>query len=687
MDTEIKSFLSSVFRSEAADGTITGAMCGIPTSYIEEPMFGIDEELPLQLYQLAIEQCIDEGYLQGPYYYDPTHSDPLWVRKEVVARAHPVTEAGNKVRWVTMEGSYVTIVQQVLGHWLAGIAQHVPNLTSAFTRSYKGWDLSVQLMRGNTRAQPGYGLGTYDLTGASNRLNIDLCRMIGYEFINRFAQTEMVRQFLFKVLGLVLAPRRILVFRPEKDHQAFGPDPMYLAFRQTNGLLMGNPVTKELLCLVSAVCISVTTSIIHETSLSLVAGDDVGIYCSRKFFDKLLEVNVALGNEIQTTKTMFSHRCAFFCEEVLDLIPGSIGSGSTPWMSNYETENIHVDTVKLRLLSPFEGTQSQLHSPTYKNPAIGKAGALARVLSWFPDNKIKGIVQRRFLRWMADFANCGDPLVFMPRIFGGYDFPWVKTRDELLARILEEVPVDYISMVEQLRTEPSYHGLIDYLLKRMATGNTCRGLFDQNLYIMIGQFASIAQMLGLEGLRNFEDFKVELQNIKSYHVSNRDVLLYIKRSGYMGQSAIAELVDRLTGIRLSFCAAAGTLPLGEYLLVKKRRVPTPTEVFQDFLSMEVPMHFRIGGLSTSDLCVTSRQIQSFKEWVRTTPDLSTVVRRREQLFVPASFIKDSLNGMRIPLPYRPPGRPVRGSLDDTYRNPDATGWIAHVVSLNRLREN
>jgi hypothetical protein len=651
-------------------------------------MFGIDEELPLQLYQLALELCIDSNYLEGPYWRDPSSSDPLWVRTRIRARAHPVCESGDKVRWVTMEESHTTIAQQVLGHWLAGIAQHIPQLTSAFTRSYKGWDLSVNLMRGNMRSQDRYGLGTYDLTGASNQLSIELCRMIGYEFINHFAPDEITRGFLFKILGLVLAPRQIFVFKEEKGHRFGDEDPLCISFTTNNGLLMGNPVTKELLTLVSAVCITVTSNMLREPFTALVAGDDVGLYCSRRFFSKLLTVNVALGNKIQRHKTLFSRRCAFFCEEVLDLIPTSIGMGRAPWQVDYESECIHVDTIKLRLLSPFQGTQSLMGNATFKNPAIGKAGALARVLAWYPDPKVKWIVQRRFLRWMANFANCGDPLVYMPRIFGGYDFPWIKSRDELVTRILEEVPVEYISLVEQLRTKPEYHGLIDYLLKRMATGNSCRGLFDQNLYIMIGQFATIAQVLCLEGLKTFEQFKKELQEQKSYPVSNRDVLRFIKRSGYMGQSAIAETVDRLTGIRLSFCAAGGTLPLEEYLLDRKGKLPTPVEVLKDFFRLEVPMHTRVGGLQPDeDLKVTAAQIRSFKEWVRTTPNLSTVVRRREQFFVPASFIKDSLNGMRIPLPYRPPGRAVRGSLDDEWRNPDATGWIAHVVSLNRLRRN
>jgi hypothetical protein len=681
MDTEITSFLSSVFRSECADATITGAMCGLPTEYIEEPMFGIDEELPLQMFQYALERCISAGYLQGPEYYSPEDFDPSWVRQRIKARAHPVCEAGNKVRWVTMEEHFVTVALQVLSHWMAGIAQYIPNLWSAFKRSYKGWDFATSMMRWDGAVGPDSGLGTYDLKGASNNLSWEFCRMVGYELINHFAQDNFTRKTLFSLLDLALAPRLITIFSNEKDHTFRSEDPYAFRFETTNGLLMGNPGTKEFLVLTTSVCITATVNILRESCLSLVAGDDVGLLCTQHFFDTLIDVNVSLGNVIQTTKTLFSKRCVFFCEEVLDFIPASVGSKLAPWTCDYEAQSLHVDIIKLRLLSPFEGTQSQLLNPTYKNPAIGKAGALSKVLAWYPYKENAWVAKRRFTRWMSDFIR-DDPLVYMPRMLGGHDIPFLGDLNDLYERILKEVPLDYIAIVENLRHNDDYHGLLDYLLRRMATGNSARGLFDANLYVMIGQFSAIAQILGKE-TRTFDSFREELENLKSYDIGFKDVSRFIKRSGFCSTGDIAEMVDRLTGIRLSFCAAEGTLPLDEYLVERVGKLPSPVDVLRQFAQLELPFQTRIGGFERGTLQVTGKDILSFRDFI--VGGRWEFRKRRSQIYIPSSFVKDSLNGMRVPLPYSPPSRTVRGSVEDEFRNPDATGWIAHVVSLNRLK--
>jgi hypothetical protein len=220
----------------------------------------------------------------------------------------------------------------------------------------------------------------------------------------------------------------------------------------------------------------------------------------------------------------------------------------------------------------------------------------------------------------------------------------------------------------------------------MSTGNSVRGLYDPMLYQMVGQYAMIAVAMNLCETKSWTDFQDELKSQKTYPISNRDVMRYIHRSGYLGHHGIAELVDRLTGIKLSFACAAGTLPLEEYLMNggERKRMPSPSEVLKDFLALETIVHAKKSGFDQkSEFALNNEDEARLKAWLLESKDWD-IRSRRDQMYIPSSFIKDSLNGMRIPLPYRPPLRPVRGSEADEGRNPNLIGWVTEVISLRRI---
>jgi hypothetical protein len=135
LDERIEDFLTSAYRDEMGANTYLEALFSGAMSHhqLEEPVFGLDQELPLQMLQYSIEASIEAGYFQGKPYGQLARIRAT--DKRIIARAHPVCEPGNKVRWVTMEQSFVTVFLQPLAHWLAGILSCYPALKSAFTRS------------------------------------------------------------------------------------------------------------------------------------------------------------------------------------------------------------------------------------------------------------------------------------------------------------------------------------------------------------------------------------------------------------------------------------------------------------------------------------------------------------------------------------------------------------------------
>jgi len=673
LDERIKWYLSSAFRSEWADGTPIDVMVGGEDAKIaiEEAIFGLDKELPLQFLQFAIEEAIYLGYFKGKPWYTPDDIIRA-TEKPVIARAHCVSEPGNKVRWVTMEDSVIGVILQPLAHWMANIFSQYPALWSAFNRSYKMWDACVALQR-NGKPEDNFGFGVFDLTGASNNLNKNFLRLIGQWAIRNFESDPQTQWFLSTSLELMLRDREIWLY-DQKDSEKV------LTIICTNGIMMGNPGTKELLCMANAVChVIASMELSMVNPYTLIAGDDVFLYSSHKFHTYLLQVHMDMGNLINMQKTLFSNLCTFFCEEVAILFPDKIGCGKSPWEEG-GTDGLHVDVIKLRLLSPF-GVQSIQQESTFKNPAIGKAGALERVFSWFPHERMKWVAVRRYLHWMSDYIR-DDPLVYLPRFLGGHGIPWLGEKKDLLRLIREHVPPEFFRIFSMVSGgEADYHSFVDYLFRRMASGNTVRGILDPMSYLLTAQYSALAVTSFYSEVRVFSSFAKELQSKKTYNLSSRDILRYIRSSGYMGYHDIADHVDRLTMIRIGFVVAAGHMPLEDYIPKKDKSLPTPLEVLTRFLREESKV-LHIGGFSWSDLEPKVQDYLNFREWF--LGDMKPFVLREKQLFVPNRAVEDSLAGMSIPLPYRPPLKPVKGSTADAAVDPEIEGYIAKVVSLSRV---
>jgi hypothetical protein len=317
---------------------------------------------------------------------------------------------------------------------------------------------------------------------------------------------------------------------------------------------------------------------------------------------------------------------------------------------------------------------------TYRNPAIGKANAFRRVSEWFPDKKILYVAQCRFNQWMSSSIG-GHVSVFLPRWMGGYGFPWLKSHAELAKLMMEHLHPGIFKIHEfKTRTDEDYPTVVDFLVRRMATGNTVRGLLDPMPYVISAQYANLTIHNWMDKIKSFGDLADELQNTKSYSIRSKDVISYARRSGLMSYHDIVDQLDRLTAIRITMLVAHGSIEIEDVLPSRREKLPNPNEVVENFFSNEIG-YFHMASFDRSSLTPTLESIHKFREWVES--GMRDCPVNTKQMFLPQAALIDSLAGMNIPLPYRP-GNPVKGSIED----PDValiTGYIAKMVSLRRTK--
>jgi len=672
-------FLQSAFRDEDAPGELLDLVTSQINSHkpLEEPYFGLDVALPHQILQGAIEVCCKKGYLPGPpEKWSATNlvDSRNFNRVPIRAKAHFQPECGNKIRILGCGPAAVTIALQPFAHWLEGVVSSYPSLKSAFRRSYKGWDFSVTLMRGTWMPFEMDGLSVFDLSGASNGLNTHLLRSFGRKIIASEANDPDQIFYLFQMLELLLAPRLIEVRRNHADTD-------YRVIHTVNGVHMGDPGTKEMLCITSAILEIMVYGVVPNVPPAQVAGDDnIGLK-SEVMHDAIIAKHIQYGNEIRYDKAQYSRIFVWYCEEIVRYIAKSVGMGRAPWQVDYETENLHLDVVKMRLLSPFSSASDDQSSE--KNPAYGKGGALWEFITNVKREKIVDFIRHTFFNWMSSYLS-DDPMKFLPRVCGGNNVPYVGDRQELFERIMDTTGPLIATIYRKLRYDVEPPPLYSIIVSRMATGNVARGVIDPISFSLSAQFAAIAFAQFRDKAKTIDDFLQELQAQKSYTVGPKDAIRYARSSGYLTYHDIVENLDRLTSMRICMACAAGAFELEDILPSRSKRLQSPSQVLHQFVDEELPSSRRLYGASKDDFVVSAEDVSSFREWIL-AGNPSFVLKER-RYWVPKESVTDSLMGMKVDLPFRPQkAGTVLGSEQDSGRKRENTDPRGRTISPKRRK--
>jgi hypothetical protein len=364
----------------------------------------------------------------------------------------------------------------------------------------------------------------------------------------------------------------------------------------------------------------------------------------------------------------------------LVLVPGALNRGVAPWQLPPDEDhlNIHRDIVKMRLLGPFTSTGEFEISD---NPAFGKGGALYEQLLVHKDERRKDFLLHTFNNWMASFLR-GDPLVYLPRAVGGLNVPWPHSFDELAELIIDKVDMVIAKMYVTLSQGDNPPFLYHVLTRRMSTGASSRGIIDPMTPFATVQYATIATSQYQDKSRDLDSFLAEVQSKKSYACTHKDALLFARRSGFVSFGNIADNLDRMTAMRVSLAAAAGAFPLEDVLTVRRERRPTPTEVLDNFVKVELPQARRLYGINPEDLRPDGDSVQKFTAWVKArAPNFTGTMKKG---WVPARAITDSLNGMTVHMPPETGLPAILGSVIDEHVALQE-GYAASVISRKRLR--
>jgi hypothetical protein len=668
-------FLTNSFRDESAPDELLATILAETNEHrqIEDPLFGLDESYPHQILQLAVEQNVRRGYIPGPSHeWEDPIGDNSFIRTPIRTKLIAQGESGNKVRFLSEPPTFVTLMLQPFGHWLSDVISSYPALRSAFNRSMKGWDFAVDLSRGGYKPDEAEGFSVYDLSGASNMLNNEMIREVISRIINEFSKNSYEAFFFHQCLALLLAPRYMYVKRDLRDTK-------HRVILTEDGIHMSDPGCKPALCLASVIVELMVFKDVLRPPPFAVAGDDVANVVTYEKHQELVDTHNELGHQIHPTKPQWSQIWVSYCEESLRWISTTVGCGNAPWQLDYETLSLYIDIFKLRLLMPFSSIDNGMDREL--NPAVGKGDALwGQILNNKRPDVIKHI-KNTFRVLMADYIG-EDPVVYLPRVVGGLNVPFCGDREELYRKILDRNGTRIVAIYNQLRFGNEPFPLFSSLTRKMSTGGSSRGLIDPMGQHMVLQFGEIVFKQYRSQAKSLETLKDELQETKSFQVSFGDAKRYARRSGYISYAEIADSIDRISAIRLSLACAAGVFDFDEIsTATRKERLPSPSEILDDFVDVEVARQDRNYRIERDLFQTTPENCEAFKDWIIDGNPSFPI--RSQGLWVPKRALVDSLNGMTIDMPYKP-SRVIPGSEEDQYVGNEDQTPAAFVISRRRF---
>jgi hypothetical protein len=485
-----------------------------PLYRIEEPIFGLDCCTGYQFLQYSIERGIRSGVLVGSKYKSQFLLGVSPTRHAKV-RAQAIGEPGNKVRWITIAEDWETVFLQPLGHELAPILSAHPSLTSGFLRSWKGWDFACNLARRKKAPSPDQMFLFGDLEAASDNMTFAYTRALLYGLLDGANRSLP----LFKVMvDLLTSPHDFYKTTGPVAHGDFD-----FVFTSSNGILMGHPGTKEavsanwLLAHELAICyryaktdidsfLNSPRPIVDDYSES--AGDDFIEIGDKEYLDKVILCHRLLGHRINNKKLIITRRAGQYCEEPLIIEGHSLIHERPLWEVPYE-EHIHVDAIKVRLLSPYGKVDPTIPGESLPNPAIGKAQALAKKLSWLPPlwKNFGMLITRRWFFRMGRYVHWKQALCYVPTHFGGAGMPLIPEAQTLVLELIRD-------KVYGLLCLDVLHGSADGFTRRclrtLSTGGEIRGLeFDvreraHEEYVLsaaiVGQMKTLDEIAAESGL-------------------------------------------------------------------------------------------------------------------------------------------------------------------------------------------
>jgi hypothetical protein len=532
---------------------------------LAETHVGIDSQLGYQILQWAIEEAIANDVLAGSVF--ASSEDPLRLGSELPhVRTGLIGEPGGKYRNITIAPAWLTLLLTPFGHDLVKMLKDDPYCEAGLSKEQQGYRACSALFSSNFALQEDtFGIKG-DLKTASDMMNHEFTRKILLNYVNS--------------RGQLTDYSRICILLLTNGHRVRSPENSDISdFISTSGVFMGHPGCKGALTLTVLVCRTMARLVINHnnpvTSLSSIINNqshlipfDSGVdYFGRSagddFFElgKLpyLEVLCALLQStgcIVGTKWVSKHFVTF-CEEGI-LIRGTgivtrhtNGGDKWLWMDriSYE-ETCHIDSVKLRLLSPC-GKVSQGVTGQIENPAAGKGRQFRRMLENLPPffKNFEMLFRKRWVFRMCNYINTAEVMTFLDPRMGGLGIPYHKPWTEL-AKMFAKSPwiknKNYLSIMSSQisNTENWTQRIVNKLHKGCLSRGFSTSLADEawSAYMLLAK--GKLSVIKMSHLYKLDASISEFDWFKGAYKRNKVKMLYARSHGYLTEGNAQQLIEK-----------------------------------------------------------------------------------------------------------------------------------------------
>jgi len=452
----------------------------------EDRIHGLDSYTGYQMLQFALEEGIRSGCISGDPWYSP--GKPHKVVGAPSIKVSPVGEPGGKCRTITVGEDWVTQLLSPFGHELISLVEQIPSARAGLSAAAMAYEYVKRLQRkkGIDSCQELCFL-TSDLTQASEYLEHEYSEALLKGFIDGAGLSS---PYMTLATELLCSPRYI---EGVSGNGFPYPRSGHLTVRAS---LMGDPGTKAALMLTMLASeeeayltyvgstldppVSFQEMLLREEPETpwrcfAAAGDDHVAVGPREYLRLIKSTIVENGGVVSQTKSFVSTIGTYFTEELLLKTGEShIEDERLLWNIPYN-ETIHVDSLKVRLLSPCSIVTMVREE---KNPALGKGQFFAKKLNWLPTQWLvtKDLFLRRFYLRFHKFLDLGLALTYLPRFTGGIGLPIPNSiRDsELVDMVMKLPPIVRAAIADQLLSQEEYH--VRNALWAFASNTTYRGI-------------------------------------------------------------------------------------------------------------------------------------------------------------------------------------------------------------------
>jgi len=518
----------------------------------EDPLYALDNVTGYQMHQWATEELLARQILSGH------ENDPQSLRftGEVLPliRRSAIGEPGAKSRVVTVAEACLTIFLQPFSHHIMGILRTHPSATTGLTRAAQGFEYAKAL---HFKRVPEVDVN--DL--ALKMLSSDLTTATDY-CLHEYSQA-MLEGFL-EGIGQVtpyhtlatqlLCSGRVLVENGTRTETC-------------RGILMGDPGSKAVLtmhnlCAEAEALVRFSSSDPDLSNQALTArvdkmqripghwwrqfacaGDDHVAIGPESYLRLITASHSRNGMAVSWPQNFVSKIGAVYCEENLfirDLGPREIFQGKPLWKLDYET-HVHVDIIKLRLLSPCSKEHEGKDEP---NPGIGKAYQLNRILNWLPDS-LKPL--RKWLSWrFHDRFAAHLPRSYhlhLQRSLGGVEAPaWHREVADLAEEYVNQVIPEHAFLIEKVLSGESTP-MDRRVLSSFATNARARGIEQDAILDHVRDFLSneeLTKAITVEQLQTV--IAVENDTFKDWNF--RKKMAAASAAGFIPINDAINLIDR-----------------------------------------------------------------------------------------------------------------------------------------------